>query len=286
MQGFLFFGTLFDFYKATLKTDKMKRVFFIVILMMISSVSLKSQELRKVNNEVFKRGEELYFKVYYDAVLTGKVVAGMASLKVTEENKIIGGRNTYHVVGLGKSLGMFNLFFKVVDNYETYIDEEGMFPWVFIRRVNEGGYKISQDITFDQRKGKTISQKKTINTPKYVQDIISAFYYARTYDFTNAKSGDIYPVDFYIDDSVYTSKIKYLGKEVVTTDLGTFNCLKFKPMVAVDKTFKDPYPMTLWVTDDKNRMPIIAESGIRVGKVKMELVKYSGLLNPLSSKIK
>jgi hypothetical protein len=264
----------------------MKRTIFIMILFFGIILIGKAQEFRKVNNEVFKRGEELYFKAYYDAVLTGKVVAGMASLKVTDENKVIGGRNTYHVVGVGKSMGWFNMFFKVVDNYETYIDEEGMFPWVFIRRVNEGGYKISQDITFDQRKCKTISQKKTITTPKYVQDIISAFYYARTYDFTNAVKGDIYPVDFYIDDSVYVSKIIYLGKETVTTDLGTFNCLKFKPSVAVDQTFKEPYPMTLWVTDDKNRMPILAESGIRVGKVKLELVKYVGLANPLTSKIK
>jgi len=262
----------------------MKRIFLIITIILGTILNLKAQELRKIDNETFKRGEELYFKVYYDAALTGKVVAGMASLKVTDENKIIGGRNTFHVVGLGKSLGMFNLFFKVVDNYETYIDEEGLFPWVFIRRVNEGGYKISQDVTFNQNKNKAISQKKTIKTPKYVQDIISAFYYARTYDFTDAQVGDLYPVDFYIDDSVYTSKIKYLGKDVVTTDLGTFNCLKFKPMVVVDQTFKDPYPMTLWVTDDKNRMPIIAESGIRVGKVKMELVKYTGIANPLTSK--
>ena len=181
---------------------------------------------------------------------------------------------------------MFNLFFKVVDNFETYIDEEGIFPWLFIRRSNEGGYKISQDITFDQRKCKTISQKKTITTPKYIQDIISSVYYARTCDFTDAKSGDVYPVDFYIDDSVYTSKIVFLGRETITTSLGTFKCLKFKPMVAVDKTFKDPYPMVLWVTDDKNKMPIIAESGIKVGKVKMELVKYAGILNPLTSQVK
>ena len=264
----------------------MKRIVFLVTIMLGSIICSKAQELRKIDNSVFKRGEELIFKVYYDAALTGKVVAGMAYLKVTDENKIIGGRNTYHVVGLGKSLGMFNFFFKVVDNYETYIDEEGIFPWLFIRRVNEGGYKISQDITFDQNKCKTISQKKTLKTPKYIQDIISSFYYARTYDFTNAKEGDLYPVDFYIDDSVYTSKIKYLGKDVVTTDLGTFNCLKFKPMVVVDQTFKEPYPMTLWVTDDKNRIPIIAESAIRVGKVKMELIKYSGIANPLTSQVK
>jgi len=259
--------------------------FFICVQILLLTMSIKAQELRKINNDFFKRGEEFYFKVYYDAALTGKVVAGMASLKITNENKIISGRNTYHIVGEGKSMGMFNFFFKVVDNYESYVDEEGIFPWVFIRRTNEGGYKINQDITFDQRKNKAISEKKTITTPKYVQDIISAFYFARTYDFSNAKIGDVYPVDFYIDDSVYCSKIIYQGKETITVDLGTFKCLKFKPSVAVDQVFKDPYPMTLWVTDDKNRMPIIAESGIRVGKVKMELIKYKGLANPLTSKV-
>jgi len=266
-----------------------KSVLFIVAV--LTSFILHAQTLRTANNTAFKRGEVLRYKVYYDAILTGKVNAGEAELDVKDENKLIANRSTYHVVGLGLSKGAFNLFFKVVDRYETYIDEEALVPWLFIRRVNEGGYKISQDVTFNQFKNvaSALNNKnnKTTNTKvnENMQDIISALYYARTLDLSDAKIGQEFPIKFFLDDSIYTSKIIYEGKENVTVDIGKFRCLKFKPMVATGNVFKDPYPMTLWVTDDKNHIPLLAESAIIVGSVKLELIKYSGLANALTSQI-
>jgi hypothetical protein len=265
-----------------------KSVSFIIIALI--GFSLQAQTLRTVTNTAFKRGELIRYKVYYDAILTGKVNAGEAELAVKDENKLIAGRSTYHVVGLGLTKGAFNLFFKVVDRYETYIDELAMVPWVFIRRVNEGGYKISQDVTFNQFKkyASSLNNKNNVTTttvvPENIQDIISAFYYARTLDFTNATIGKEFPVPFFIDDTVFTSKIIYQGKEDITTGIGTFSCIKVKPSVATGNVFSDPYPMTMWVTDDKNHLPVLVESAIIVGTVKMELMKYSGLTNALTSK--
>jgi len=257
----------------------------------LSVLSLNAQTLRTASNTAFKRGELIRYKVYYDAILTGKVNAGEAELEVKNENKLIANRSTYHVVGLGLTKGAFNIFFKVVDRYETYIDEQALVPWVFIRRVNEGGYKISQDVTFNQFKKIASSLNNKNNTTKTsivtenIQDIISALYYARTLDFTAAKIGQEFPIPFFLDDSIYTSKIIYQGKENLTIGIGKFSCLKFKPMVATGNVFSDPYPMTLWVTDDKNHVPIYAESAILVGTVKLEIIKYSGLANTLTSKI-
>lgn len=268
----------------------MKKSIVLSLALIIISISAFSQ-VRKITNTAFKRGELIRYKVYYDAILTGKVVAGEAELEVKNENKLVGGRSTYHVVGLGLTKGTFNLFYKVVDRYETYIDEEGMIPWLFVRRVNEGGYKISQDVTFNQykniatsvdnKKGTTTTTAITAN----VQDIISAFYYARTLDFSNATINQQFPVPFFLDDTVYTSSIVYLGKENVTIGAGTFKCIKFKPSVATGTVFKDQFPMTFWISDDKNHLPILAQAAIIVGTVKLELIKYSNLLNPLSSKI-
>ena len=248
-------------------------------------------QLRTVKNDAFKRGELIRYKVYYDAALTGKVTAGEAELEVKNETKQIAGRNTFHIVGLGLTKGAFNFFFKVVDRYETYIDEQAMVPWLFIRRVNEGGYKISQDVTFNQFKNVASSlnnkNSKTTTTPikSNVQDIISAFYYARTIDFTNAKLGQEFPVPFFIDDTVYTSSIVYEGKQNVPIGIGTFKCLKFKPSVAKGNVFKDQFPMTFYITDDKNHLPILVESAILVGSVKLELIKYSNLMNTVASKV-
>jgi len=267
-----------------------KSVLFTIAAFIV--LSLQAQTLRTATNTAFKRGECIRYKAYYDAILTGKVNAGEAELEVKNENKLIANRSTFHVVGLGLTKGAFNIFFKVVDRYETYIDENALIPWVFIRRVNEGGYKINQDLTFNQFNKTVISVNNKNNTTKTIvvveniQDIISAIYYARTFDFSDAKIGQGFEIPFFLDDSIYTSKIIYQGKENLTIGIGTFSCLKFKPMVATGNVFSDPYPMTLWVTDDKNHIPLFAESAILVGSVKLELIKYSGLANPLSSKIK
>ena len=268
----------------------MKKSFSFIVAAFIG-FALQAQTLRTVNNTAFKRGESLRYKVYYDAILTGKVNAGEAELDVKNEDKLIDNRSTYHVVGLGLSKGAFNLFFKVVDRYESYIDEQSLIPWLSIRRVNEGGYKISQDVTFNQFKNiasaldNNSKETRNIKVTENMQDIISALYYARTLDISDAKIGQEFPIKFFLDDTTYTSKIIYEGKEYVTVGLGKFRCLKFKPMVAMGNIFKDPYPMTLWITDDKNHIPLLAESAIIVGKVKLELINYSGLANELTSKI-
>jgi hypothetical protein len=214
------------------------------------------------------------------------VKAGIATVTITDEHKKFSDRDTYHIIGTGRSTGMLDLFYKVRDRFETYIDEEALIPWLFIRRTKEGSYIRNDDVEFKHQTREAISRYSTKAIPENVQDIISAFYFARTFDFANAKSGDIFPFDFYLDDSVYISKVVFEGRDTIKIDLGTFSCLKFKPMVLVGEVFKEPYPMTLWVTDDRNLIPIMAQSAVIVGSVKMELISYDGLLNPLSSKIR
>ncbi|MCF8295944.1 MAG: DUF3108 domain-containing protein [Saprospiraceae bacterium] len=267
----------------------MKKIILSLIILIIASTAF-SQQVRKIENTAFQRGEYLKYRAYYDAWVAN-ISAGEAIMQITKEDKKISNRSTMHVEGIGRSKGAFNWFFKVYDRYETYIDEETIAPWMYVRRVNEGGYTASQDVVYNQYKKQAYfkdnrhNRSATIETPEYVHDIISAVYYARTIDYTNAKIDDEYPIQFMFDDTVYTTKIVYLGKVIIKTSLGKFRCLKFKPMVLTGNVFDDPYPMLLYVTDDKNHIPILATSKILVGTVKLELVEFSGLANPLSSKI-
>jgi hypothetical protein len=244
-----------------------------------------AQTLRKVNNDAFIRGEKLQFRVFYDALLTGKVTAGYATLEVKNEVKTMQNRPVFHIVGEGKSRTAFNWFFKVQDRMESFIDEEALMPYMFIRRTREGGYVKDDDVRFDHQRKYASSRNAMKKIPAYIQDVVSAVYYARTIDIGTPKIGQNFSVDFFLDDSVYVSVIQYYGKEIITTKAGKFRCLKFKPMVATGKVFSNPFPMTLWISDDKNRLPILAESAVTVGKVKAELTDFTGLANPLESKL-
>jgi hypothetical protein len=172
----------------------------------------------------------------------------------------------------------------VRDRYESYIDKSALVPWIFIRRIDEGGYVKNQDVSFNHFNNTATSNKLTIPVPENVQDLVSAFYYARTLDFNHAKIGDVFPINAYLDDEVFAMNIKFVGKEKIKTRFGTFNCIKFRPVVLQGRVFKEEEDMTVWVSDDDNRIIIRAEAKILVGSIKMDLKGYSGLANTLTSK--
>ena len=262
----------------------MKQTILTIFLGLLLFTQLPAQVTRTVKNSSFGRGEKLNFKVYYHSLVTGNVTAGYGTLEITQDNRKFNNRDTYHIVATGKSSGFFNLFFKVDDRFESYVDEDGIYPWLFSRRTREGGYKKDDDVNFNQLRGSAISRKKVTRIPINVQDIISSFFFARTLDGNSIKPGDVINLPFFLDDSVYYSKVKFFGRETIKTSLGKVKCLKLKPLLAKGAVFKEDYPMTLWVSDDANKIPVLAESAVIVGSVRMELISFSGLLNPFSSK--
>lgn len=258
----------------------------ITLVGMISMVYSQNPEdfkYRKWINEAWDAGENLRYKVYYESMLTGRVNAGIAELQIQHATKNFNGRECYHVVGTGRSNRTFDLFFRVRDRFESFIDKESITTHHFIRRTREGGYVKDDDVIFDHIAGKAKSLRKTKPIPPYVQDIISALYFARTMNADTLKPGDYVYINFFLDDSVYVSAIQFIGREVIEIGLGRFRSLAFKPMVATGEVFSNPYPMILWVSDDKNKLPLLAQSAVIIGSVKIELIHYSGLKNPLTS---
>lgn len=265
---------------------------FLLLLALLINISFSHAQLcedsvyRNIPNNAWVEGEHLKFKIYYESLLTGKLNAGTAQIEVKKTNRKFDNREVFHIVGTGKSNRAFDLFFKVRDRFETYMDKKALISHHFIRRTKEGGYVRDDDITFNHRKVTATSRKKTKTISPNIQDIISAVYYARTLSADTLKNGDYIYVNFYLDDSLYVSAVQFQGRETIETELGIFNCLAFKPMVATGEVFSNPYPMTLWVTDDENKLPVLAKSAVIIGSIKMELTNYSGLKNELRSKIK
>lgn len=273
-----------------MKNPVFKFLFSAIILLLlvratrgVSDINELQQEqkapdtLRVVKNEAFKRGEKLKYRMHYGFINAGEVL-----MQVLDENKLIGGRSTFHFVGLGYTYSSFDWFFMVRDKYESYVDEQAMVPWLFIRRVREGGYTLSQNHIYNHYKNIVDSDGTKFDTPDNVQDMLSAFYFARTIDFSNAKEGDVFEFPCFVDNEVWPCKIKYMGKEIIKSDVGRIRCIKFRPVVQQGRVFKKEEDMNAWISDDKNRIPVRAEAKIAVGSVKMDLMEYSGLANELS----
>ncbi len=258
----------------------LKKTVLLLASCLLVTLVANAQSYRQHPNEAFAENEFLRYRVYYSSLLTGNVTAGEATISVNASKKEFFGRPVMQVVGEGRSKGAFNWFFKVRDRFESYIDKEAMIPFLFVRRTREGGYKKDDEVYFYPEQKLAISRTARKSIPENTHDFVSALFFMRTLNLSDFDADSSYYVDFFLDDSVYVSKIKYMGTENIRTELGAFRCLKFAPMMATGNVFADAYPMYVWVTDDKNHLPILAETKVIVGSVKMEMLEYKNLKNP------
>ncbi len=117
-------------------------------------------------------------------------------------------------------------------------------------------------------------------------DLLSMVYMARNIDFESYAVGAKIPIRMIVDGKCYDLYIRYLGKEVVETrEDRKFRCLKFRPLLVPGTIFKSGEDMTVWVTDDLNRIPIIVEAKVLIGSVKALFVGVKGARNPITAEI-
>jgi hypothetical protein len=232
-----------------------------------------------IKNQPFKSGEYLKYRLHY-----GFIDAGEAEVTVREEYNTKLGRKVYHMVGEGRSTGTFDWFFKVRDRFESYTDAEGLFPYEFKRDCNEGGFIIKQNYTFFPKNSMMNNgEGKWIKTPQFVHDMVSSFYYARALDLSNLKKGDILKVECMVDSELWPFQIKYVGIETIKVKKQKYRCMKFRPVVQKGRIFKDEEDLNIWITDDQNKIPIMAEAKILVGSIKLELTDFRGLAYPIAA---
>jgi len=246
------------------------------LLLFIPFVHFAQSSTGKTINKTTQSGEVLTYKIYY-------TLAGFYdnTAEVTFSNTLekLNNKPVYHFVGNGKTYPSYDWFFKVRDVYESFVDTATMLPYKFIRNISEGKNKMYHQAIFNQTNNTAISTQKLIKTPASVQDVLSSIYYARNIDFANAKINDKIYFNMYLDDVVYPIYLTYLGKEKVKTKFGTYNTLKFRPKLIEGTIFKGGEKMTVYVTDDENKIPVYIETPIIVGTIKVYLYAAKGLRN-------
>lgn len=258
----------------------MKKYIFLIssLFLFLLAPTAIAQETNELNNTAFKEGEYLKYRVHY-----GIINAGTAELHVKgTENRHK--REVFHIKATGKSTGFFNWVFKVRDYYETYLDTEAIVPLEFKRNVREGGYKKKQHVFFDHKEHTAKSEKKTIDFPVQAQDLLSSFYYLRCTDVSNFEKGDSISLNAYLDDEIFPTILRYKGKEVIDSKFGEIECMKFTPILQEGRVFEEGNGMTIWVSADRNLIPIRLETKIAVGSIKMDISAYKNLRNPIKFK--
>ena len=114
-----------------------------------------------------------------------------------------------------------------------------------------------------------------------MQDLISVFYFFRNQlDIDNLKENQAIEADLFFDDENYRFKTVYLGKERIKTKYGKVEALKFRPYVQAGRVFEEEESLTLWVSNDQNKIPLKIKAKLAVGSLEADLDGFKNLKHP------
>lgn len=259
----------------------MKNIFLMTIVLFLSAFT---QEPPVAKAETpYKTGEFFKFKLSYSRFLT----AGYATMELTEAT--YNNKSVYYAKGYGANSGLSKVFFKVEDHYQSYFDKETGKPYMAVRNISEGNYRKNQRAYFNFNSNTVFlrdlirNKDKVIDVPTNVQDVVSAFYYFRNHkEIDKLKEGQSIEIDMFFDDEIMKFKLKFVGREVIKTKFGQVPAMIFRPMVQAGRVFKEEESLTVWISDDKNKVPLRIKADIAVGSINADLTEYSGLKYPLN----
>ena len=239
-----------------------------------------SQSLRRIPQSAFAEGERLVFDVGYSFITAGEAVMSIPKMDTAF------GRECYQVLFTVHSTPSFSWIYKVEDRYETILDKEGIFPWRFSQRIREGKFRRDYDAVLDQINNVAITEKGRFPIPPYIHDVVSAFYFVRTMDFSASRPGERTILHNFTKDTSYTLAVKFLGRQQIKVDAGTFRCVIVEPLIQEGGLFKSEGRVIIWLTDDERKIPVKVSTQVVVGSIDAELREYSGVAGPINAKLR
>lgn len=250
--------------------------FFMLLLMALYADAKEVFTPVLYPNTAYKTGELLTYQIRY-----GFMVGGITTLSLNEG--VYKDKSVFHALAIGQTTGMADNIYGVEDIYESWFDKETNLPYKQIRKIKEGKYTNYNEVTYNRENNTVNSKLSGIHSvPAKILDLSSTFYYIRRLDFSRIKEGDEVSVNMYFSDEIFPFHLIYKGKQTIKTKFGSINCIKISPLVEVGRMFKAQDDLTIWFTDDGNRLPVLVRMDIRiVGSVYLKLIEYKNNANPL-----
>lgn len=253
---------------------------YYIILFLLQFQAVNAQELINPpvkSDTAFIAGENLTFQIRY-----GFITAGTTQLSLTDtvwQNKLV-----FHSYTVAQTSGLADKLYGVKDVYESWFDKETNLPFKQISNIKEGRYTKYNEVTYNRRNNTVHSKLSGIHeVPEKILDLSATLYYIRRIDFAKISVGEVIFLNMYFSDEVFPFRFIYMGKETIRTKFGKINCIKINPVVEVGRMFKKQDDLTIWLTDDGNRIPVLIRMDIRiVGIVNLKLVNYENIANPLA----
>lgn len=234
-------------------------------------------------NHIFGLGEELTYKATFLGLHAGEAVT-----RVDKAYHKISEQNCYKIDVFGKTSSWASWVRRVNDNWGAYMDTTKLLTRASYRKLQENNYRKDEWVMYNQETNKVFVQVADKTTGKYGEakrydiplnatDIVGGFMYLRFFDFENIKKGDTLGIPGFLDDKSYTLKILYSGKGIVKTEIGKIPCHVLVPVMPDNQLFDGPNSITVWISDDKNKIPVKMSAKMFLGHTGIELIGFRGL---------
>lgn len=253
----------------------------LIVLPYFFGFSEKKDVYRIIDQECMIPGERLEYRVHY-----GFINAGEAVMKIDESIHQVNNRPCYKIDVFGKTKGFFDMITSVRDNWGTYLDTAAIVSQMFYQTIKEGKYLKKEVIEFDQinhiaavnrldKKDSTLIRKDSIEVIGNMQDIISGYYYMRTFDYDTMEMDQIFTVYGFFDDTTYHIKVKFLGRDELKTKIGEFDAFIISPIMPKNTFFRGKNPIKAWISDDKFRIPLKVKAELLIGSLEIDITSYN-----------
>lgn len=271
----------------------LKKIFYLVIAFQLSIQAFSQENNCKIVNQAFSAGEQLSYIVSYNWFLVWTEVGGVT---FSTENAELSGVPCMRITAKGRTFKSWDWFFKVRDEYQSWIDPLTMRPYYYKRKVDEGGFKIDISYVFNHHINKAFSASSSSKHPEIRHDtvditpctfdLISITYYLRNLNMSGITPSDTVHLSIMLDRELTNITMVYRGRETIKVkDMGQFNTDRFSIALVAGTVFKEDDWMDIWVTTDKNRIPVYIKSPVLIGAVKVRIVNMKGLRYPVTSRI-
>ncbi len=266
----------------------MSKFFLFIISFFTAGITLLAQEYQLSKETPFQPGEKIELKA-----TVGFIRAAEATFSVSDVIYTINKKPTWKIDINAKTVGVFEFFSSVRDNWGTYYDTTQLVPQQFYRYIKEGRFRKNEILYFDHKKDsvkvaklhkETLKLEKTADhaIPDQVQDMVSGYYYLRAIDFDKIGVGEIITINTFFDDKLKPFAVKFMGREVIKTKYGNVSALVLVPMMKKDSLFVEDNTLKIWLSDDLNKIPLKVQAKIYVGYLNVELMNVVNLRHPLS----
>jgi hypothetical protein len=225
----------------------------LILIMLFPSVSLPA-------------GQKIPERLEYSLSWAG-IPVGNASQEIVDQG------DARKIVSIARSNDWLSAFYPVVDRTESILEKNGDFPGSprnFKMLFKEGTHVRDREISFDPGRkmarffDRKNGEKVDIPLEAETYDIYSSFYYVRHQPLEPGRSVYINILD---SKMLHRIEVRVLRKERIKVPAGRFDTIVIEPMVKSEGVFEGKRGAYIWLTDDDRRIPVKAQTLVRVGSV-------------------